>query len=161
MSCNERKKNPTFNHESILSQRSVQNFNKIDAWVFEKSCPPTLKIQFWEKRVSKRRHIGIRMGGNSKISPKILLRLTWNFGKIFLTCCTIIKKIMKKIDFSKFQNPCNPLRNIYLFLWKMYPHNAEYCKNMSEIFPIFHCNWNIVSKFLSIIAKYFIAPLQF
>ena len=41
------------------------------------------------------------------------------------------------------------------------PHSTEYCKNMSEIFPIFHCNWNIVAIFLSNIAKYFTAKLQF
>ena len=26
------------------------------------------------------------------------------------------------------------------------PHSTEYCRNMSEIFPIFYCNWNILSK---------------
>ena len=40
-------------------------------------------------------------------------------------------------------------------------HSTEYCRNMSEIFPIFHCNWNIAATFLSIIPKYFIATLQF
>ena len=42
-----------------------------------------------------------------------------------------------------------------------YPHGTEYCRNMSEIFPIFHCKRNIVAKFLSNIAKYFIATFQF
>ena len=51
ISCNQRKKNPSFNHESIMSKRSVKNFNKIGALVFEKSCPPTSRIQFWEKHV--------------------------------------------------------------------------------------------------------------
>ena len=46
ISYNHRKKNPLFNHESILSKRSVQNFIKIGALVFKKSYPPTLKIQF-------------------------------------------------------------------------------------------------------------------
>ena len=32
---------------------------------------------------------------------------------------------------------------------------------MSEKFPIFHCNLNIVTTFLSNIDKYFIATLQF
>ena len=41
------------------------------------------------------------------------------------------------------------------------PYSTEYCGNMSEIFPIFHCNWNIAATFLSIIPKYFIATLQF
>ena len=41
------------------------------------------------------------------------------------------------------------------------PYSTEYCRNMSEIFPIFHCNWNITGTFLSIIPKYFIATLQF
>ena len=41
------------------------------------------------------------------------------------------------------------------------PHSTEYCRNMSEIFPIFHCNWNIAATFLSITPKYFIATLQF
>ena len=43
----------------------------------------------------------------------------------------------------------------------IHPHSTEYCKNISEIFPIFHCKWNIVATFLSNIAKYFIAMLQF
>ena len=50
ISCN-KKKNPPFNHKSILFKRSVQNSNKIGALVFEKSRPPTWKIQFWEKHV--------------------------------------------------------------------------------------------------------------
>ena len=41
------------------------------------------------------------------------------------------------------------------------PHSTEYCRNLSEIFPILHCNWNIAARFLSIITKYFIARLQF
>ena len=41
------------------------------------------------------------------------------------------------------------------------PHSTEYCRNMSEIFPIFHCTWNIVAIFLSNIAKCFTATLQF
>ena len=46
--------------------------------------------------------------------------------------------------------------------WTNYcPHSTEYCRNMSEIFLIIHCNWNIVTTFLSNIAKYFIATLQF
>ena len=40
------------------------------------------------------------------------------------------------------------------------PHSTEYCGKMSEIFPIFHCDWNIVATFLSNIAKYFILRLQ-
>ena len=43
----------------------------------------------------------------------------------------------------------------------VFPHSTEYCRNMSEIFPILHCNWNIVTTFLSNIAKYFIETLQF
>ena len=39
------------------------------------------------------------------------------------------------------------------------PHSTKYCRNMSEIFPIFHCNWNTAATFLSIIQKYFIATL--
>ena len=42
-----------------------------------------------------------------------------------------------------------------------YPHSTEYYSNMSKIFPIFHCKRNIVAKFLSNIAKYFITTLQF
>ena len=42
-----------------------------------------------------------------------------------------------------------------------YPHSIEYCRNMSGIFPIFHCNWNIAATFFSIIPKYFISTLQF
>ena len=42
-----------------------------------------------------------------------------------------------------------------------FPHSTEYCRKMSGIFAIFHCNWNIVATFLSNIAKYFIATLQF
>ena len=33
----------------------------------------------------------------------------------------------------------------------IHPHSTNYCKNMSEIFPIFHCNWNIVSTFCQIL----------
>ena len=51
INCNQRNKIPPFNHEPILSKRSVQNFNKISALVFEKSCPPTSKIHFLGKRV--------------------------------------------------------------------------------------------------------------
>ena len=40
-------------------------------------------------------------------------------------------------------------------------HSTEYCRNMSEICPIFHCNWNIVAIFLSNTAQYFTATLQF
>ena len=36
-------------------------------------------------------------------------------------------------------------------------HSTGYCGKMSEIFSIFYCNWNIVTTFLSNIAKYFIA----
>ena len=42
-----------------------------------------------------------------------------------------------------------------------YSHSTEYCRNMSEIFPIFHCKWNIVTTFLSNFEKYFIATLEF
>ena len=42
-----------------------------------------------------------------------------------------------------------------------FPHSTEYCKKMSGIFSIFHCNRNIVATFLSNIAKYFIAKLKF
>ena len=45
--------------------------------------------------------------------------------------------------------------------WESYPHSTEYCRNMLEIFPIFHCKRNIIATFLSHIAKYFIATLQF
>ena len=41
------------------------------------------------------------------------------------------------------------------------PHSTECCKKMSGIFTIFYCSWNIVATFLSNIAKYFIATLQF
>ena len=41
------------------------------------------------------------------------------------------------------------------------PHSTEYCKNMSEIFPIFHCKWNIVATFSSNITIYFIPTLKF
>ena len=37
-----------------------------------------------------------------------------------------------------------------------YSNSTEYCRNLSQIFPIFHCNWNIVTTFLSNIGKYFI-----
>ena len=40
------KKKPLFNQESILSKRSVRNFNKTGALVFEKSYPPSAKTQF-------------------------------------------------------------------------------------------------------------------
>ena len=53
---------------------------------------------------------------------------------------------------------------VYGNLWinmSMCPHSTEYCRNVSEIFPIFHCNWNIAATFLSNIPKYFIATLQF
>ena len=54
-------------------------------------------------------------------------------------------------------------RKLYCWntLYIVYPHSTEYCRYMSEIFPIFYCNWNIVAIFLSNIAKYFIAVLQF
>ena len=42
---------------------------------------------------------------------------------------------------------------------KKIPNSTEYCRKMSGIFPIFHCNWNIFETFLSNIAKYFIATL--
>ena len=58
ISCNQRKKNSSFNHEAISSKRSVKFFDKIDSLVFEKSCLPTSKVQFWEKSVwNKRRPI--------------------------------------------------------------------------------------------------------
>ena len=38
-------------------------------------------------------------------------------------------------------------------------YSTECCRKMSGIFPIFHCNWNIVATFLLNIAKYFIATL--
>ena len=41
------------------------------------------------------------------------------------------------------------------------PNTTEYCRNTTEIFPIFHCNWNIFTTFLTNIAKYFTATLQF
>ena len=41
------------------------------------------------------------------------------------------------------------------------PHSTEYCRKILVIFSIFHCNWNIVGKFLSNIAKYSIATLKF
>ena len=41
-------------------------------------------------------------------------------------------------------------------------HSTEYCRKMLEIFPIVHCKWNIVAKFLLNIPKYFITSiLQF
>ena len=42
-----------------------------------------------------------------------------------------------------------------------FQHSREYCKKMSGIFSIFHCNSNIVATFLLNVAKYFIALLQF
>ena len=51
----------------------------------------------------------------------------------------------------------------YLLTWALTCnlHITEYCRNMSEIFPIFYCNWNLVATFLSNITKYFIATFQF
>ena len=45
--------------------------------------------------------------------------------------------------------------------WTNFLHSTEYCRKVSEIFPIFYCIWNIVATFSSIIPKYFIATLQF
>ena len=45
--------------------------------------------------------------------------------------------------------------------WNCYSRGTKYCRNMSEIFPIFQCKLNIITTFLSNIAKYFIATLQF
>ena len=33
------------------------------------------------------------------------------------------------------------------YLIVSYPHSTEYCKKMSGIFIIFHCNWNIIASF--------------
>ena len=43
---------------------------------------------------------------------------------------------------------------------KTVPHSTEYCRKMSDIFSIFYCNKNIVTPFLSNIAKYFMGTLQ-
>ena len=54
------------------------------------------------------------------------------------------------------------LSSVYVtWTYQIIPHSTEYCRNILEIFSIFHCNWNIVSTFLSNIDKYFITTLQF
>ena len=82
----------------------------------------------------------------------LLLWLLWCWG------CTKQPKIENvKIEALQFyfQNPI--MFPIILHL----PYSIEYCRNMSGLFPIFHCTLNIVATFLSNIAKYFIATLQF
>ena len=50
---------------------------------------------------------------------------------------------------------------MHVVLMTRIPHNTEYCRKMSKIFPTFHCDWNIVAKMSLKIVKYFIATLQF
>ena len=50
---------------------------------------------------------------------------------------------------------------ISLIRMKIFTQHRILCRNISEIFSTFHCNCNIVSTFLSNIANYFIATLQF
>ena len=100
------------------------NFNKIDALVVEKSCLPTSKIQFREKRVqNERRPIGIRTGGDFKSLSllesyfdrlKTLGKYSWHVVRLYT-------KSIKKKDFSKFENPCNRLR-LRLTSWDV--HNV-------------------------------------
>ena len=70
-------------------------------------------------------------------------------------------------SFSTYWYPLNsllkPQKSLRKPTWTIWPHphSTEYCRNMSEIFPIFHCTWNIVAKILSNIAKYFTVTLKF
>ena len=72
-------------------------------------------------------------------------RETWN-NKMILS-----RRQRWRLDFL------NVIRSSFRIVEQIIPHSTEYCKNMSEIFEIFHCNWNIVAIFLSNIAKYFTA----
>ena len=92
----------------------------------------------------------------------------------YLRICFLFEKIVFLLHENNRTNSCNLAilsifrqfpgpHNVYDFLKFIihFLHSTEYCRNMWEIFPIFHYNWNIVSTFLSNIAKYFIATLQF
>ena len=82
----------------------MRNFNNIGALVFEKSCPPTSKIQFWT--IFLRNPNGRRF--QKSLCPRILLPLTWTLGKY-----SYIKNDERN-QFFKVSNPCNPLTRIIL-----------------------------------------------
>ena len=71
------------------------------------------------------------------------------------------------VTLSKFHVEFNtslvPYWGSYVFVKKNrdITNSTEYCRKISGIILIFHCNWNIVATFLLNIEKYFIATLKF
>ena len=84
----------------------------------------------------------------------------WKNAKIFQNLSLILLKYFNNVAMSA-QNMTYAIFSKYRQTNKClnHPHSIEYCKNMSEIFPIFYCNCNIAAIFLSIIPQYFIAKL--
>ena len=88
-------------------KKSVQNFNKIGALVFEKSCPPTSKIQFYEKTGDRE---GSQWKGISKVS------LSQNFTPI---------------DFKLWEN----ILEMYYYNIKNYEKNRFFQSFKSHVTP--------------------------
>ena len=94
--------------------------------------------------------------GSGKCDTRVEYKMRWEiyhcvlFSSLLYSRCCITHET-KIITWEK----------LIRFFIPRFPHNTEYCRNMSEIFPIFHCNWNIAATFLSIIPKYFSATSQF
>ena len=89
---------------------------------------------------------------------------------IWHTCKTYVKYILfsrdtylslvcscGKVDFFQIFILLGITKNsnwISLLAESVYPHSTEYCRKMSGIFPIFHCNWNIVATFFQILQNF-------
>ena len=85
--------------------------------------------------------------------------------KLDLNLGSVIKIVITlEIAREEFMYARGICKNPEVYTWnKMYYYlySTEYCRKMTEIFPIIDCNSNIIATFLSNIKKYFIPTLQF
>ena len=80
----------------------MQNFKKIDALVFEKSCPPTSKIQFWEKTRLKQKATHRDPDGRRFQKTFLEFHPDWleTLGKYSWHVVLLYKKLWKKPIFK-------------------------------------------------------------
>ena len=111
---------------------------------FRSQCKKILKIENWLENVFLR------------IFRRFDSQFYIFFEKLRLF---YIRHVIFRLGFARVHNDFFFKAISAYFCW--IPHSTQYCRNMSGIFSIFHCKWNIVATFLSNIPKYFIAILQF
>ena len=144
ISCNQRKKNPLFNDESILSKRSVQNFSKIGALVFWEILSTDFKNTVVRKTrlKQKRRPIGIWMGGNFKSLSLLEFYSDWleSLGNYSRHVVLLYKELLKK---PKEVVSCSGFKKSFFYIFQKYNILRVYCKNFRPKYEIFTKPQNI------------------